>query len=93
MEKDKVKELDNLCIKLGIPQGLLRVIVAYAIVYTRMYDMFTPKEMIYELSKDSINKVDINYAKTISKSDGLIRKYGRDLVEEVAKEKGIYKTK
>ena len=86
MERDKVKDLDDMSIKLGIPQVLFRVIVAYAIVYTKNYDMFTPKEMIYNLSKEALNRVDIKYAASMSKNDHRLRIYGKELVEEVARE-------
>ena len=93
MERDKVKDLDDMSIKRGIPQLLLRIIIAYAIVYTKNYDMFTPKEMIYNISKESLNRVDIKYVSSISKNDNRLRFYGREIVKEVAKEMGIYNTK
>ena len=40
MERDKLKDLDEYINKVGIPQLLLRVIVAYALVYTKNYDIF-----------------------------------------------------
>ena len=86
MEKDKVKELDEFCIKRGIPQLLLRIIVAYSIVYTKKYDIFTPREMVYSFSKESLNRVDVNFVSSISKNDNRLRIYGKELVEEVARE-------
>lgn len=93
MERENVKKLEELSVELGIPQTLLRVIVAYSIVYTKKYDMFTPQEIVYELSKESLNRVDVKYVNTISRNDNRMRIYGRELVEEVAKEMGIVDTK
>ena len=93
MERDKVKELDEYSNELGVSQLLLRVIIAYAIVYTKNYDMYTPKEMVYNLAKESLDRVDIEYVKSIGKNENRMRVYGREIVQEVANDMGIVNTK
>ena len=90
MEKERVKELNDISKELGIPQVLLRIIVAYAVVYTKLNDIYTPEDIVYNIAKESLYRIDLNYVKTIAKPDNLLRPYGKSLVEEVAIEYGIY---
>ena len=93
MEKERVKELNDLSLELGISQQLLRIIVAYSITYTKLYDMFTPQDIVYKIAKESLLRVDVHYVNHIMKQNYGLRPYGRDIVQSVVEDLGYSKTK
>ena len=89
MQKEQVKDLNEISSKLGIYPPLYRAIVAFAIVYNHNSDNYPSDEEVYNISKKALYTVDPEYINSISKNEFSYRLYAKDLVLQTVEEMGL----
>jgi hypothetical protein len=87
MKKEYVDELNKLSEELKLPKQLFRVIVADSMVLTESYKDPTKDDDAFDVSLKALKKANPNAFVRCGKLDYDVFAYGKQLVQEVIKEK------